>query len=73
MAKPSKSKNDKTKQSKDTVLSPFNQQLLDDMIVNERDYLFDFFGLKTLERSYLFKINDKIVERPQYMWLRVSL
>jgi len=50
-----------------------NRQLLDEMIVNDRDYLFDFFGLKTLEKSYLFKINDKIVERPQYMWLRVSL
>ena len=50
-----------------------NKVFLDDMVVNERDYLFDFFGLKTLERSYLFKINDKIVERPQYMWLRVSL
>jgi len=50
-----------------------NRELLDNMIINERDYLFDFFGLKTLERSYLFKINDKIVERPQYMWLRVSL
>jgi ribonucleotide reductase alpha subunit len=50
-----------------------NKDFLDDMVVNERDYLFDFFGLKTLERSYLFKINDKIVERPQYMWLRVSL
>jgi len=50
-----------------------NKEMLDEMIVNERDYLFDFFGLKTLEKSYLFKINDKIVERPQYMWLRVSL
>jgi ribonucleotide reductase alpha subunit len=50
-----------------------NKVFLDDLVVNERDYLFDFFGLKTLERSYLFKINDKIVERPQYMWLRVSL
>jgi len=50
-----------------------NKELLDKIIVDERDYLFDFFGLKTLERSYLFKINDKIVERPQYMWLRVSL
>lgn len=50
-----------------------NKELLDKIIVDDRDYLFDFFGLKTLERSYLFKINDKIVERPQYMWLRVSL
>jgi ribonucleotide reductase alpha subunit len=50
-----------------------NKELLNKIIVDERDYLFDFFGLKTLEKSYLFKINDKIVERPQYMWLRVSL
>jgi len=50
-----------------------NRELLDNMVVNDRDYLFDFFGLKTLERSYLFKVNNKIVERPQYMWLRVSL
>ncbi len=39
----------------------------------KRDFEFDFFGFKTLERSYLLKINDKIVERPQYMFLRVAL
>jgi ribonucleoside-diphosphate reductase alpha chain len=38
-----------------------------------RDYLIDFFGFKTLERSYLMKINKKIVERPQHMWLRVAI
>jgi ribonucleotide reductase alpha subunit len=38
-----------------------------------RDFLIDYFGFKTLERSYLMKINQKIVERPQYMWLRVSI
>lgn len=46
---------------------------LDDMIVLDRDYLIDYFGFKTLERSYLFSINKKIVERPQYMWMRVAL
>jgi ribonucleotide reductase alpha subunit len=46
---------------------------LDNMIVNDRDYLIDYFGFKTLERSYLFSINKKIVERPQYMWMRVAL
>ena len=46
---------------------------LDVMIVNDRDYLIDYFGFKTLERSYLFSINKKIVERPQYMWMRVAL
>jgi len=50
-----------------------NSELFDNMIVDDRDYLLDYFGLKTLERSYLFKINGKIVERPQYMWLRVSI
>jgi ribonucleotide reductase alpha subunit len=39
----------------------------------ERDYLIDYFGFKTLERSYLMKINRVTVERPQHMWLRVSL
>ena len=39
----------------------------------ERDYLIDYFGFKTLERSYLMKINRISVERPQHMWLRVSL
>jgi ribonucleoside-diphosphate reductase alpha chain len=42
-------------------------------IVNDRDYLIDFFGFKTLERAYLFSINGKVVERPQYMWMRVSI
>ena len=46
---------------------------LDVMIVDDRDYLIDYFGFKTLERSYLFSINKKIVERPQYMWMRVAL
>lgn len=38
-----------------------------------RDYLFDYFGFKTLEKSYLMRINGQIVERPQHMWMRVSL
>ena len=46
---------------------------LNNIIDYDRDFLFDFFGLKTLERSYLFKINNKIVERPQHMWLRVAV
>ena len=46
---------------------------VDNIIQHERDYLLEFFGLKTLEKSYLFKINGKIVERPQHMWLRVSI
>ena len=39
----------------------------------ERDFNIDYFGFKTLERAYLMKINDKIVERPQHMWMRVAL
>jgi ribonucleoside-diphosphate reductase alpha subunit len=46
---------------------------LDSLCVYDRDYLIDFFGFKTLERSYLMKINRKTVERPQHMWLRVSV
>ena len=38
-----------------------------------RDYMFDYFGFKTLERSYLFKINGKVVERPQHMYMRVAV
>ena len=49
------------------------QYELNEMIDYERDFLFDYFGLKTLERSYLFKKNNKIVERPQHMWLRVAV
>jgi len=46
---------------------------LDNMVDYNRDYLIDYFGFKTLERSYLFKQNDLIIERPQHMWLRVSV
>ena len=46
---------------------------LNEMIDHERDYLIDFFGFKTLERSYLFRINNTIVERPQHMWMRVAI
>ena len=46
---------------------------LDSMIVDDRDFGFDFFGFKTLERSYLLKINGKIIERPQYLYMRVAV
>jgi ribonucleoside-diphosphate reductase alpha chain len=46
---------------------------LDAAIIYERDYHFDFFGFKTLEKSYLLKVNGKIVERPQHMFMRVAL
>lgn len=56
-----------------------NKKILDECVDYKRDYLFDYFGFKTLERSYLLKIfvdedNEyKIIERPQHMWLRVSI
>jgi ribonucleoside-diphosphate reductase alpha subunit len=50
-----------------------NADVLEDIIDYDRDYLIDYFGFKTLERAYLFRINDKIIERPQHMWLRVSI
>jgi ribonucleoside-diphosphate reductase alpha subunit len=50
-----------------------NADLLDAAIIYERDYHFDFFGFKTLEKSYLLKVNGKIVERPQHMFMRVAL
>jgi ribonucleotide reductase alpha subunit len=50
-----------------------NGDALDVMIEHSRDYLIDYFGFKTLERAYLFRLNNKVVERIQHMWLRVSL
>ena len=50
-----------------------NKLTLDSLINYDRDYLFDYFGFKTLERSYLMCINGQLVERPQHMWLRVAL
>ena len=50
-----------------------NQAVLDSMIVDERDYLIDYFGFKTLERAYLFKIYGSVIERPQHLWLRVAV
>ena len=46
---------------------------LDNMIDYNRDYLIDYFGFKTLERAYLMRSNKKVIERPQHMWLRVSV
>ena len=46
---------------------------LNAMIDHNRDYLIDYFGFKTLERAYLFRINNKLVERPQHMWMRVAV
>jgi ribonucleoside-diphosphate reductase alpha subunit len=50
-----------------------NKTALEEIIDYERDYLIDYFGFKTLERAYLMKVNGKIVERPQHMWMRVAV
>jgi ribonucleoside-diphosphate reductase alpha chain len=50
-----------------------NREYLNSIIDYKRDFLFDYFGFKTLERAYLMKCNNVIVERPQHMWLRVSI
>lgn len=50
-----------------------NAEMLDSSIIYNRDFNYDYFGFKTLERSYLLKINGKIVERPQHMLMRVSV
>jgi ribonucleoside-diphosphate reductase alpha chain len=56
----------------DSVLH-FGKEKVDSLCDYNRDYLIDYFGLKTLERAYLMRVNRKIVERPQHMWLRVSM
>jgi ribonucleoside-diphosphate reductase alpha subunit len=52
-----------------------NSDFLDEFVSqhSKNDFLFDYFGFKTLERAYLMKINGVIQERPQYMWMRVSI
>ena len=50
-----------------------NAELLDSTIIYDRDFGFDYFGFKTLEKSYLLKLNGKIAERPQHLFMRVSI
>jgi len=50
-----------------------NAEKLDSSIIYNRDFGYDFFGFKTLERSYLLKLNGVIAERPQHMLMRVSI
>lgn len=50
-----------------------NKEKLNNVIRYDRDFSFDYFGFRTLERGYLMKTNHKIVERPQHMIMRVSL
>jgi ribonucleoside-diphosphate reductase alpha chain len=50
-----------------------NADVLDSNIIYDRDFAFDYFGFKTLERSYLLKLDGKVSERPQHMFMRVSV
>ena len=50
-----------------------NADKLDSAIIYDRDYSFDYFGFKTLERSYLLRTNKKVVERPQHLLMRASI
>jgi len=50
-----------------------NAELLDSTIIYDRDFGFDYFGFKTLEKSYLLKIDGKIAERPQHLFMRVAV
>jgi ribonucleoside-diphosphate reductase alpha chain len=50
-----------------------NAEKLDSTIIYNRDFGYDYFGFKTLERSYLLKLNSKIAERPQHMLMRVAV
>jgi ribonucleoside-diphosphate reductase alpha chain len=50
-----------------------NAAELDEAIINDRDFGYDYFGFKTLERSYLMKIDGRVVERPQHLLMRVAV
>ena len=50
-----------------------NADLLDSTLIYDRDFNSDYFGYKTLEHSYLLRINGEIIERPQHMYMRVAL
>lgn len=74
-----KAKNKKTGQPSPAVSKSFyelvmaNAEALDSAIVHDRDFNFDYFGYKVLEKSYLLRINGQIAERPQYMYMRTAL
>lgn len=50
-----------------------NADEIDSAIVHSRDHNFDYFGFKTLEKSYLLKLDGKVAERPQYMYMRTAI
>ncbi len=55
------------------TISQQHAELLDASIIYDRDFGYDYFGFKTLERSYLLRMNKRVVERPQHMLMRVAL
>tara|TARA_B100000886_G_scaffold340548_1_gene311123 strand:+ start:12688 stop:15126 length:2439 start_codon:yes stop_codon:yes gene_type:complete len=59
----------------DTFMNNVNmiKEQIEEIIDYKLDFLIDYFGFKTLERAYLFKIDKKVVERPQHMWMRVAI
>lgn len=60
--------------SKDTyTIIQKNKDRLDSAIIYDRDYEFDYFGFKTLERSYLLRMNNEVVERPQHLLMRTAV
>lgn len=50
-----------------------NASVLDSAIIYERDFQYNFFGFKTLERSYLLRLNGRVAERPQHLIMRVAV
>jgi len=60
-----------SKKTYDIVMA--NMERLNSAVIYDRDYEYNYFGFKTLERSYLLKIDGKCVERPQHMLMRVSI
>lgn len=60
-----------SKSTLDTVLA--NQDRLNSAIIYDRDFHYNYFGFKTLERSYLLRINRRVAERPQHMLMRVAV
>ena len=60
-----------SKETYDVVMA--NASVLDSAIIYERDFQYNFFGFKTLERSYLLRINGRVAERPQHLIMRVAV
>jgi len=57
----------------DQVLFVMYNPQLEEIIDYSRDFMFDYFGFKTLEKGYLLRSNGVVVERPQHMWMRVAI